>query len=412
MTPTVAIIGSGPAGLAAAAELSARGVRDIAVIDRDDGLGGLPRYCGHPGFGWEYSRRIENGAGFIRRLLAGLDSSRVTLLPRTTVLEILPGPVLRVVGPETGLREIRPKAVLAATGVRERPRAARLVPGGRPERGVLTTGMLQQLETRGIPVPGPRAVVIGSEHVAFSVLLTARKCGLKVVAMAEPGPRVLSFSAAPLIARGFFGVPFFLRAEVEEIEGRATVEAVVLRTPAGSRRIPCECVIFSGGFVPDSPLIADAGVAMDPCTGGPVIDQFMRTAMPGVFAAGNLLRPVESSGVAACEGARAGACIAGFLDGVLEGAQAGPAIRLGEGFRYLVPQRWAPEDHGALRARPLRPSLRVAEDVSGGQIMVSVDGTPVWRGSRRPLLRERRVAINLDGLPRDRPAAASVDLIA
>ena len=412
MNPTVAIVGAGPAGLAAAAALTARGVRDIAVFDRDDTVGGLPRYCGHLGFGWEYSHRLEKGSSFIRRLIGETDLSRATLHPRTTVLEIAPGPALRVVGPETGVRELRPQAVLVATGVRERPRAARLVPGARPERGVLTTGALQQMETRGIPVPGPRAVVIGSEHVAFSVLLTARHCGLKVVAMAEPGPRVLSLPIARPIARAVFGVPMFLNAEIEEIQGRAAVEAIVLRMPEGSRRIPCDCVIFSGSFVPDAPLSEEAGLTIDPRTGGPAIDQFMRTSQPGVFAAGNLLRPVESSGVAACEGARAGACIAAFLAGRLDGAQALPAFGLGEGVRYLVPQRWAMDAVDLRDARPLRPSLRVSSDMEAARVALSADGMAVWQGARRRLLRERRIAINLDALPRGRPAALQVDLVA
>lgn len=411
MNPTVAIVGAGPAGLAAAAALTARGVRDIVIFDRDDTIGGLPRYCGHLGFGWEYSRRLEKGSAFIRRLLGEIDLSRATLHPRTTVLEIAPGPVLHVVGPETGLREVRPKAVLLATGVRERPRAARLIPGARPERGVLTTGALQQMETRGIPVPGPRAVVIGSEHVAFSVLLTARHCGLKVVAMAEPGNRVLSMPIARPVARAVFGVPMFLDTEIEEIEGRATVEAVVLRTSNGHHRIPCDCVIFSGSFVPDAPLSQEAGLTIDPRTGGPTIDQFMRTSRPGVFAAGNLLRPVETSGVAALEGARAGACIAAFLAGRLGDEQAATAFDLGQGVRYLVPQRWAADAVDLRDARPLRPSLRVSVDATA-RVVLSVTGAPVWRGARRSLLRERRIAINLDALPQGRPAAVRVDLVA
>ena len=411
MNPSVAIVGAGPAGLAAAAALTARGVRDIAIFDRDDTVGGLPRYCGHLGFGWEYSRRLEKGSAFIRRLLGEIDLSRAALHPRTTVLDIAPGPVLRVVGPETGLRELRPKALLVATGVRERPRAARLIPGARPERGVLTTGALQQMETRGVPVPGLRAVVIGSEHVAFSVLLTARHCGLKIVAMAEPGPRVLSLPIAKTVAWTVFGVPVLLNTEIEEIQGRATVEAVVLRTPDGTRRIPCDCVIFSGSFVPDAPLSEEGGLAIDPRTGGPVIDQFMRASEPGVFAAGNLLRPVESSGIAALEGARAGACIAAFLAGRLDGAQADAAIQLGEGVRYLMPQRWALDAVDLPNARPLRPSLRVSADITA-RVVLNAGGVPVWQGGRRSLLRERRIAINLDALPPHRPAAVRVDLVA
>ena len=153
MTPQdadVVVVGAGPAGLAAAASLASRGVSRILVVDRDDEVGGLPRFCHHPGFGWEYTHRLDSGPGFVRRLLRALDPGAVTVATRTSVLTVRPGPEIEIVGVDCGHARLRPQAVVLATGVRERPRSARLVPGRRPGQGILTTGQLQQMAARGV----------------------------------------------------------------------------------------------------------------------------------------------------------------------------------------------------------------------------------------------------------------------
>ncbi len=409
----VIVIGSGPAGLAAADALSRRGIAPIVVIERDDGPGGLPRYCGHLGFGWEYTRRLDSGRQFARRLLARLDPARVTLFTRTSALSIVRMPSLRVevVGPEIGLTGIGAKAIILATGAREQSRAARLLPGQRPASGVFTTGMLQQYETRGLAVPGQRAVILGTEHVSFSVLLTARRLGLGVVAMVEPGSRIASFPAAGLAAQWLARVPIFTDSTVEDIEGFDSVEAVVLRTPSGVRRIACDGLIVTGGFVPDAQLATEAGLAMDERSGGPVIDQDMHTDHPGVFAAGNLLRPIESSGIAALEGARAGAAVAAYLAGGRPDAVGpGRAIALDDAFRYLVPQHWSWGAPPLVDAPALRPSLRVRADERQARVVLRVDGRALWTSSPRALLRERRVRVNLSALSSVEPVDVRVEL--
>lgn len=398
----VVVIGAGPAGLAAAKTLSDAGVGRVLVIDRDDAAGGLPRYCGHPGFGWAYSRRLESGPAFARRCLAALDPAVCRVLTRTTALALHPGPVVEIVGPETGLAALRPRAAVLATGVRERPRGARLVPGARPERGVLTTGQLQQMVARGVAFTGRRAVVVGSEHVSFSALLTARRAGLRVVAMVEPGERVLSFRGAAALTRWLTGMPIHLHSRVVDILGAGDsgqVKGVTVSGPDDVHEIACDHVIFSGDFVPDAILAQNSGLDIDPATKGPAIDQFMRTSEPGVFAAGNILRPVESSGVAALEGARAGAAAAAFVTGRLDAERAATPIALDPRFRYIVPQRWAWNMGDMALDPPLRPSLRVRSDVGRGRIRVRVGDSAVWWGRRKPLLRERRLRVDLASLP-------------
>ncbi|MCC6197725.1 MAG: FAD-dependent oxidoreductase, partial [Burkholderiales bacterium] len=296
MTPEsadVVVVGAGPAGLAAAVALGDRGVRRVLVVDRDDAAGGLPRFCSHLGFGWEYTHRLDSGPGMVRRLLRRLDRNAVTIATRTSVLAVRAGPELELVGADCGHIGVRPRAVVLATGIRERPRSARLVPGRRPAQGILTTGQLQQMVARGVPVNGRRAVVIGTEHVAFSILLTARHAGFAVVAMAGAEDRIMSYAGAALVAR-VMGVPVHLSSTVEDIGGVDRVESVTLRGPSGPLSIACDTVIFSGDFVPDAALLPGSGIDIAAATSGPCVDQYGRTSAAGIFAAGNLLRAVES----------------------------------------------------------------------------------------------------------------------
>src|SRR5919108_6061401 len=166
--PRVLIVGAGPAGLAAAHALSRRGIDNILIIDRDDEPGGLPRFCDHPGFGLEYARWLCTGPGFVKRLLRDLDGADVRIACRTTLLSLRDGPEAEIVGPTLGLRQLRPQAVILATGIREASRGNLAVPGGRAECGLLTTGQLQQMVARKVALPKHiKSIVIhGTEHVA------------------------------------------------------------------------------------------------------------------------------------------------------------------------------------------------------------------------------------------------------
>ncbi len=399
MTPrdaSVIVVGAGPAGLSAAHALAKSGERRILVLDRDDAAGGLPRFCRHPGFGWEYSHRLETGPSFARRLLAALDPAAVTIATRMSALRVRPGPEIEILGIECGHLRLRPRAVILATGIRERPRSARLAPGMRPEQGILTTGQLQQMVARGVKLGGRRAVVIGTEHVAFSVLLTARHAGLEIVAMVGGEDRVMSYAGAGLVAR-LLGVPIHLSSEIVDIQGSARVEALTLRGPDGPRRIPCDTVIFSGDFIPDAALLQGSGIAIDRGTSGPAIDQYGRTSAPGIFAAGNLLRAVESSGLAAIEGARVGANVAAYLRGAVQWPGDAAALRPGASLAYLVPQNWSPRS-ADMQALPI--SLRVLTDISRGRIRISTAGEELWTSRTRAILRKRRIALPTTGFER------------
>lgn len=389
--PRVLIVGAGPAGLAAAHALSEEGIGNILVIDRDDAPGGLPRFCHHPGFGLEYARWPYTGPGFVRRLQRDLDGADVRIACRTTLVALRDGPEAEVVGPATGLRRLRPQAVILATGIRESNRGNLAVPGGRAESGIMTTGQLQQFVARKVTLPRriKSAVIVGTEHVAFSLIWTAGTAGLRVTAMVGAEDRIMSFAPFGTLAR-LLGTEVLTHSHLREIEARdGAVAAVLVETPHGTRRLATDGVVFTANWMPETAALAGSPVALDPATLGPRIDQAMRTSSRGVFAAGNVLHGVESSGWCAKEGRHAGAMAARFLRGEIGGEQTGAVIALAPDLDYIVPQLWSGTD-----GLPL--NLRMKTDVVGRKLALSSNETVLWSGDRRRLLRRRRISIHPD----------------
>lgn len=403
--PQVLVVGAGPAGLAAAHALARQGIEDILVIDRDDAPGGLPRFCSHPGFGLEYGGWPHTGPGFVKRLLRDLAGTGVRIACSTTLVALRDGPVAEIVGPLCGPRVLRPRAVLLATGIREANRGNLLVPGGRAETGILTTGQLQQIVARRVALPARlRSIaIIGSEHVAFSAIWTARHAGLQVRALIEECDRVMSFAALAAAAR-IAGVPTRTRTRLREIDARdGVVRGIVLEDDGRIERLECDGVLFSGNWLPEVAALAGSPVAIDPATGGPEIDQAMRTSGKGVFAAGNMLHGVESSGWCAREGRHAGEMMARFLRRELADARGDARFRLSGEIAFLVPQLWSDGES----IRPVSPTLRMSRDLRHARLRLQRGNEEIWTGLPRTLLRHRRVKIALDGLASR--ASGSVD---
>jgi thioredoxin reductase len=247
----VIIVGGGPTGLSAARRLADLGLRDVVVLEREAEAGGIPRHCGHLGFGWQSHRRLWSGPRFaeeLRKSAKGLD-----VRTATTVIELGKDGQLRVQG-STGITEMKAKHVLIATGTRETPRSARFVGGSRPQ-GVMNTGALQQHVYIFHNKPFERPVIIGSELVSFSALLTCRHLGIRPVAMIEENPRISAQRPGDLIARFVFGVPVRTSTRLISIEGRKNVEAVEIERRGKRERVVCDGVIFTGQFRPEIALI-------------------------------------------------------------------------------------------------------------------------------------------------------------
>ena len=247
----VVIIGGGPAGLSAARRLGELGIA-ATVLEREQQAGGVPRHCGHLGFGWESHRRIWTGPRFAAQLRD--DSKSLDLRTGHTVLGI-DGDVLRVQS-ETGISEITASKIILATGTRETPRAPRFVGGSRP-RGVMTTGALQAHVYLQHFKPFERPVIIGSELVSFSAILTCRHVGIRPVAMIEAKDDISAPRPGDLIAKLVYGVPVWTRTRLIAIDGRKQVEAVEIERDGKRERIACDGVIFTGEWVPEAALLVN-----------------------------------------------------------------------------------------------------------------------------------------------------------
>ncbi|HLO14057.1 MAG TPA: FAD-dependent oxidoreductase [Anaerolineales bacterium] len=315
----VLIIGAGPAGLAAALELKRGGIDDIVVVEREPEAGGIPRMCGHIGFGLTDLHRVLTGPSYARKYREMAEKAGIEIHTSTTVTDWKDKRQVIFTSPD-GLGSIEAKSILLATGVRERPRSARLVPGQRPQ-GIFTTGSLQRfVYEHNLPV-GKRAVIVGAEQVSLSVVLTLMHAGVRVSNMITELPRHQLYLPVFLPAKIFYAdllarASILTNTRVSNIFGHQRVEAIeITDLESGKTQLmECDTVVFSGDWIPENELARKADVKTSKPSLGPQVDSSFRTSQPGIFAAGNLLRGVETADWAALEGRSAARSIARFLE--------------------------------------------------------------------------------------------------
>jgi len=309
----VLIVGAGPAGLAAATELRRLGVGRVLVVDRELEAGGVPRHSAHTGYGLRDLHRMMTGPAYARHYADAAAGSGAEIKVAATVTGWARDRVATLTSPG-GMQTVAARAVLLATGCRERPRPARLIPGDRPA-GIMTTGELQQrVYLGGERLPG-RALIVGAEHVSFSAMVTLAHAGADVIALVTDRRAQQSYAAFALAAAAAWRVPVWTSTAVRRVAGRGRLTAVELadlRTGA-TRFVECDTLVFTGDWIPDHELARLAGTAMDIGTRGPAVDTGLQTSVPNVFAAGNLVHAAETADVAALDGSHAARHIAAAL---------------------------------------------------------------------------------------------------
>ncbi len=381
MNVDVLIVGAGPAGLAAAIELRRAGAGRVLVADREEVPGGVPRHCQHTGFGVRDLHRVLTGPAYARRYATAAVRAGAEIRAGTTVTGWAGPRELSLTSPH-GIETVRASAVLLATGCRERPRPARLVPGGRGA-GIMTTGELQQrVYLYGQRLPG-RAVVVGAEHVSFSAVVTLAHAGAEVAGLVTGYPAQQSYRAFALGARLRWRAPVWPNTSVSRVvtdrppggESRlAGVELADTRTGA-TRFVRCDLIVFTGDWIPDHELSRGGGVLVDPGSRGPAVDTALETSRPLVFAAGNLIHPAETADVAALTGRHAARHIAAAL--AAGRVPAGPRVAL----TAEPPLRWIspsavrppvlpPRGRFLLRAQSFQPPGRL-EVRQGSRLLAS-----------------------------------------
>jgi thioredoxin reductase len=252
----VIIIGAGPAGLAAAIRLSELGLKDVVVLEREWQAGGVPRHCGHFGFGWESHRRLTNGPKFAQHLVKA--AKDIDIKTSTTVLEFTMRDTLRVHSTK-GISDMSAKRVILATGTREMSRATQLI-GGNRLPGVMNTGTLQQLVYLKNQKPFSNPAIIGNEWVTYSALMTCKHAGIKPVGIFSDEDKLTVPWFFPLGAKLRYGVSTRTKTKLIAIHGQSHVESIEIEQDGKCSTIICDGVILTGKFQPENSLLAPANI--------------------------------------------------------------------------------------------------------------------------------------------------------
>ena len=325
----VAVVGAGPAGLAAAAAAKKQGANRVIVIERDPSPGGILLQCIHPGFGLSYFKEELTGPEYALRFARAAKEAGVEFLTDATVLEI-GDKHLRVLGPACGLLEIEAGAIVLAMGCRERTRGNIRTPGTRPA-GVYTAGAGQRLVNRQNLMIGKKIVILGSGDIGMIMARRLTLQGAKVEAVVELLPYLAGLTRNRVQCLDDFNIPLLLSHTVTEIRGHQRVEAVKIAA-VDDKRQPVPGT--------ENELTRAAGIVIDKVTSGPSVNQYMQTSLASVFACGNVVHVNDLVDNVSRESEQAGRSAALFAAGKLPKAKE-IACKPGTGIRYVVPQRIA-----------------------------------------------------------------------
>lgn len=369
----VIIVGGGPAGMAAASAAYDAGARNLIILDREEGLGGILRQCIHPGFGLHMLGQELTGPEYAEVYAQKARERNIPVLCGTTVTDVSREKIVTARNRD-GILKLRAKAVVLAMGCRERSRGALNIPGTRPA-GVYSAGTAQKLINCEGYMVGRRVVILGSGDIGLIMARRLTLEGAKVEAVCELLPYSGGLTRNIVQCLQDFDIPLYLSTTVCEIHGKQRVEAVTVAQvdekkrpiPGTERKIPCDTLLLSVGLIPENELTMAAGIPMDPVTKGALVDEACQTRVPGIFACGNVLQVHDLVDYVSAEAERAGRGAAAYA---LGNAQSGPEIPVvpGEGIRYVVPQQLHPEnpEETSLFFRVGKPCGKVRYTVSAG----------------------------------------------
>lgn len=388
----VVVIGGGPAGMAAALAAHKAGAR-VAIVEREQHLGGILRQCIHPGFGLSHFKQELTGPEYAQRFIDQVHATDIALFLNSMVLGIDSGEpaedtavhTVTLMSP-TGMMQLTGRAVVLAMGCRERTRSEIKIPGSRPA-GVFTAGLAQRYINIENLKPGSRAVILGSGDIG---LIMARRCtleGISVEGVYELMPYANGLRRNVKNCLDDFGIPLHLSTTVTRVIGHDRVEAVevgqvgerLAPIPGTERIIPCDTLLLSVGLIPENELSVAAGVELDPRTRGAVVDQSLQTGVPGIFACGNVLHVHDLADNVTTESERAGAAAAAYALGTGAGAvpdcelTVSPAGIAG----YALP--------GRITAVALtKLNFRVRRPVDAARVRILAGGVELFAGKVRP----------------------------
>lgn len=338
----VAVVGAGPAGLAAAISAKQNGASRVVLIERDIRAGGILQQCIHAGFGLQYFGEELTGPEYAERFADKAAAEGIDLMTETTALEIREKTLVCV--NTSGVVHINFGALILAMGCRERTRANLVIPGSRPS-GVYTAGTAQKLINIYGKKVGKEVVILGSGDIGMIMARRLTLEGAKVKAVVELMPFLAGLQRNKVQCLDDFGIPLMLSHTVINITGVDRVESVTVAPVDENKRpildkaevIPCDTLLLSVGLIPENELTTTAGVSLSGITKGASVNQFMQTEIPYIFACGNVLHVNDLVDNVSRESEKAGKYAAKYASGTLASGES-IEVKAGEGIRYVCPQ--------------------------------------------------------------------------
>ncbi len=396
----VVVIGGGPAGMAAALAAHKAGAH-VAIVEREQHLGGILRQCIHPGFGLSHFKQELTGPEYAQRFIDQVRATDIVLFLDSMVLGIDSGEGAGASSVDegagdaavhtvtlmsrAGMLQLTGRAVVLAMGCRERTRSEIKIPGSRPA-GVFTAGLAQRYINIENLKPGSRAVILGSGDIG---LIMARRCtleGISVEGVYELMPYANGLRRNVKNCLDDLGIPLHLSTTVTRVIGHDRVEAVEVSQvddhlapiPGTERVVPCDTLLLSVGLIPENELSVAAGVELDPRTRGAVVDQSLQTGVPGIFACGNVLHVHDLADNVTSESESAGTAAAAYALGTGAGAVPGCELTVSPAgiAGYALP--------GRITAAALtKLNFRVRRPVDAARVRVLADGEELFAGKVR-----------------------------
>ena len=364
----LAVIGAGPAGMAAALSAKGSGLENIMIIERAEYPGGLLHQCIHNGFGLHYFEEDLTGPEYAERFINKLASTDIQLCLNTMVCRFHPDRSIMAINSERGEFKIVPKSVVLAMGCREKTRFAIGIPGSRPA-GIFTAGLAQRLVNVDGFLPGKEIVVLGSGDIGMIMARRLTLEGQEVKAVVEIMPHVGGLIRNEVQCLRDFDIPLFLEHTITEIYGNYRVEGVKIArvdkkgNPMKSteRSISCDCLLLSVGLIPENELSREAGISLDPQIGGPIVDEYLQTSIEGVFAAGNVVQVWDLVDNVTLDGEKTGMSAAKYVAGDLKRQTKEVRVIPGDNIRTVTP-------HKIVGMENVEFALRVREPIEKAEI--------------------------------------------
>lgn len=342
----VAVIGGGPAGLAAAAAAKKEGAEKVLIIERDSALGGILQQCIHPGFGLKYYNEELTGPEYAGRFIDEIRKLGIESLLNAMVLEISPCGDVICAHSEYGITRINAKSIILAMGCRERTRGNIQIPGTRPA-GIYTAGAAQRLINRQNEMVGKEVLILGSGDIGMIMARRLKLEGAKVVAVVEILDYLAGLTRNRVQCLEDFNTPLLLSHTVTRIVGNERVEGVYVAEVDEDKKLKkdteqffkCDTLLLSVGLIPENELSRAINVEMSQTTGGPFVNQYMQTSIKNIFACGNVVHVNDLVDNVSFESEIAGRNAARFSMGTMPTAINEIKCIQGENVRYICPQR-------------------------------------------------------------------------